>query len=181
MIRYFILALFAGLLLSSCSPSASKKSSEIDKLENELRESTKKNISDTSKVKQLLSAYSYYTTTFPTDSLTPIYLMKSAKFYDFVLLTDSAIHCYDRVYTEFPKYPKANLALFSEAFIYANEKHDLAKAGILYKEYLNKYPNTNLAQSAALELQTLGKTPDQIMAEMDSIRQARMDSTKTNP
>jgi TolA-binding protein len=177
MIRYSAILLFAGLILTSCSPSAPKKAAEIANLENEIRESAKKNISDTAKVKILLSDYMSYANTFPTDSMTPAYLMKSAKFYDFIFLTDSAIHCYDRVYTSFPGYPKSNLALFSEAFLYANEKHDLAKAELLYKEYIAKYPNTSLAKSAALELRTLGKTPDQIMAEMDSLKQIGKDST----
>jgi hypothetical protein len=106
--------------------------------------------------------------------------MRSAKFFDHLLLTDSALHCYNEVYTKFPTYPKANLALFSQAYIYANEKQNLPKAAMLYKEYLSKYPATSLAKSAALELQNLGKSPDQIMAELDSIRMAgKVDSTTT--
>ncbi len=177
MTRHFLIAILATLLLASCSPSAKEKATVIDKLEAELKESSQKNIADTAKVKVLLSDYSAYIKSFPTDSLTPIYLMKSAKFYDLILLRDSAIYCYNEVYTKFPGYPKAHLALFSEAFIYANEKHDLAKAETLYKEYMTKFPKTKLAASAALELHNLGKTPDQIMAEMDSLRQLRKDST----
>lgn len=175
--KHLFIVLIGTLLLASCSPSAKQKAAEIDKLETELRESSKNNIADTSKVKVLLSDYRAFAKSFPLDSNTPGYLMKSAKFYDFISLPDSAVCYYRDVYTNFPTFPKANLALFSEAFIYGNEKHDLPKAGALYKEYLTKYPNTSLAKSAALELTNLGKSPDQIMAELDSMKALKADTT----
>jgi len=172
MARHLFIAFLSLVLLSSCSPSPTQRAAEITKLETELKESSKKNIADTTKVKQLLQQYALYAQAFPTDSLTPGYLMKSAKFFDYLLLTDSAIHVYDRVYTQFPTYAKADVALFSEAFIYNNEKHNMPKAKKLYEEYIAKYPNTSLSRSAAMELHNLGKTPEQIMAELDSMKQA---------
>ena len=181
MTRHFIIAALSALILASCSPSAPKKAAEkageINKLETELKESSKKNAIDTGTLKKLLKEYDQYANTFPADSLTPIYLMKSAKFFDYFMMPDSAIQLYNKIYTQYPNFPKANVALFSEAFIYNNEKHDLPKAKALYNEYLGKYPNTPLAKSAAIELFNLGKTPEQIMAEMDSVKQKMKDGT----
>lgn len=173
MTRHLIIAALSALILASCStpPSASKKAAEISKLETQ----AKKDITDTVNMKQLLKEYRQYASTFPDDSLTPIYLMKSAKFFDYFLLPDSAIEVYNKIYTQYPNFPKANMALFSEAFIYNNEKHDLPKAKALYNEYIGKYPNTPLAKNAAIEIYNLGKTPEQIMAEMDSARQHMKD------
>ena len=173
MTRHLVIAILASLLLASCSPppSAPKKAAEITKLETELKESAAKNMADTTKVKQVMSEYIEYYKAFPTDSLTPVYLMKLAKFYDVIQRQDSALYFYDQVYKNYTNYPKVSIALFSEAFIYNNEKHDLPKAQELYNEYLAKYPNTQLAKSAAIELHNLGKSPEQIMAEMDSMRQ----------
>ena len=179
MTRYIVIALFATLLLTSCSPSATKKAAEIEMLEKELKESSQNGKSDTSKVKQLLGDYMFYAKTFTTDSLTPVYLMKSALFFQHVRLLDSAIYCYNTVYTKFPQYPKAGMALFSEAFIYGNEKHDLIKAKAMYEEFLAKYPNSTMAPSAQMELQSLGKTPEQIMAEIDSMKAVREAATAT--
>jgi tetratricopeptide (TPR) repeat protein len=176
MTRHLVFALFAALVLTSCSPSAPRKAAEIDKLEKELAENGKKNFADTTKVKELMSDYKYYVNTFPTDSLTPVYLMKEGKFYDAIYCPDSAISCYSQVYSRFPAYPKAGFALFSEAFIVNNEKHDLVKAKALYEEYLSKYPNTKLTKSVELELKNLGKTPDQILSELDSLNKAHKDS-----
>ena len=174
--RHFAIASFATLVLASCSPSATQKAAEIHKLEDQLLESSKKNIADTTGVKQLMGDYMAYYKAYPADTMTPTYMMKLAKFYDGVQLTDSALFFYDQVYKNYPNYPKVSVALFSEAFIYNNEKHDLSKAALLYKIYLDKYPNSVLAKSATVELHNLGKTPEQIMAEMDSIRQAHADS-----
>ena len=181
MIRNLFILLFSALILASCSPSAAKKAAEIEKLENELKESGRKNIADTGKVKELMNDYRYYVSKFPDDSLTPVYLMKEGKFYDFTSRPDSALACYSQVYTRFPAYPKANLALFSQAFIWGNEKHDLTKAKAIYEEYLTKYPNTKLANSAKLELDNLGKTPDQIMAELDSLKKVHRDTVYRKP
>ena len=124
MTRYLVIALFAGLILASCSPSASKKAAEIEKLANELKESGKQNKQDKNQVKELMNDYQYYIKTFPNDSLTPVYLMRVGEFYRASFSPDSAIYCYSQVYTRFPAYPKANVALFLEAYTLANEKHD---------------------------------------------------------
>jgi hypothetical protein len=172
MLRHLITALTLTFLLASCTPSAQKKAAEIDKLETAIKENAVKNIADTGHVKILIADYKSYATQFPSDTLSAVYLMKAARFYDFIKLPDSAIYFYNQVATSFPAYAKCDLALFSEAFIYENEKHNLVIAGELYRQYLNKYPQGQLAKSVTFELHNLGKTPGQIMAEMDSAKHA---------
>ena len=176
MTRHILIALFATLLLASCSPSAQKRSADIQKLETELKEDGKSGKTDSTKVKQLLAEYMAYAKAFPTDTTTAVYLVKSALFYQNIRKIDSAIYCYNEVYTKFPDYHKANLALFSEAFLYGNDKHDLVKAKQLYEEYLKKYPTSKMAPSAAMELRTLGKSPEEVLAVIDSMRAAKKDS-----
>lgn len=176
MTRHILNAIFATILLASCSPSAQKRAADIQKLETELKEESKTGKTDSTKVKQLLGEYMAYAKAFPTDTTTAVYLVKSALFYQNIRKTDSAIYCYNEVYTKFPDYHKANLALFSEAFLYANDKHDLIKAKQLYEEYLQKYPKTKMAPSAAIELRTLGKSPEEVLAIVDSIRASKKDS-----
>ena len=164
----YIVVLCIALTLASCKPSPQKKAEDIGKLEAAILESAKKHISDTAKVKQLLNEYDYYQAEFSTDTLCPVYLLKAAEFYRYLALPDKALYCYHRVNTDFPNYPKASMSLFLEAFIYENDKHDLAKAGQLYKTYLDKYPNDKLAKSAKFSLDNLGKTPEQLMQQIDS-------------
>jgi hypothetical protein len=181
MLKNISFILFTTLVLASCTPSAKDKAAEIAKLEDVIKENGKKNMADTSNVKKLIVEYKSFAKAYPTDSAAPMFLMKAAKFYDFISLPDSAIYFYDQVYRNFSFYPKTDVALFSEAFIYENEKHNIVKAGDLYKEYLSKYPDRTLAKSVKFELHNLGKTPEQIMAEMDSVKQSRgIDSTTAN-
>ena len=176
MTRHILIAFFATLLLASCTPSAQQRAAAIQKLETQLKEDGKTGKTDSTKVKQLLGEYMAYAKAFPTDTTTAVYLVKSALIYQNIGNIDSAIYFYNEVYTKFPGYHKANLALFSEAFLYSNNKHDLVKAKKLYEEYLSKYPNTKMAPSAAMELRTLGKTPEEVLAIIDSMRAAKMDS-----
>ena len=164
----YIVVLCIALTLASCKPSPQKKAEEINKLEAAILESAKKHISDTTKVKQLLGAYDNYQVEYPDDTLCPTYLMKAADFYRYLGVPDKALYCYHRVNTDFPTYPKAGLSLFLEAFTYENDKHDLAKAGQLYKAFIEKYPMNTLAKSAQFSLDNLGKTPEELMAKIDS-------------
>lgn len=181
MTRNLFILLFSALILASCSPSAAKKAAEIEKLENELKESGRKNVTDKAKANELMDDYRYYVNKFPDDSLTPVYLMMEGKFYEFNSQPDSAINCYSQVYNRFPAYPHAYKALFNEAYIFNNEKHDLPMAKALFEEYLKKYPNTHLAKDVRNELRYLGKTPDQIMAELDSLKKIHRDAASKKP
>ncbi len=166
----YILALIVLCTLASCSPNAQKKAAEIDQLEKVLLDNAKKNIADTAKVRELLVRYDEYQATFPKDTNVPNYLMKAAEFYRYMQQPDKALYCYHRVANDFPEYPKSGLALFLEGFIYENDKHEYARAATLYNDYLKKYPKSKLASSVEFSLKNLGKTPEQIMAEMDSSR-----------
>jgi len=48
-------------------------------------------------------------------------------------------------------------------FIYANELQNYKEAEILYKQFLNEYPDNELAPSARAELENLGLSPEEIL------------------
>lgn len=162
-----------ALTLSACAFSAKKKAEAISALELSISQSAKKNVADTTKVKELLADYDYYIAHYPKDSLTPVYLMRSADFDRAIGLADKAIDNYHRVYMEYPQYPRANMALFLEGFTYENDKHNVEKARGSYSLYLQKYPDSKMAKDVKFLLDHLGMTPEQIMHEMDSVRRVR--------
>lgn len=162
-----------ALALSACAFSAKKKAEAISALELSISESARKNIADTTKVKELLADYDYYIAHYPKDSLTPVYLMRSADFDRAIGLPEVAIANYHRVYMEYPQYPKANMALFLEGFTNENDAHDLDKARSSYQLYLQKYPDSKMARDVKFLLDHLGMTPEQIMHEVDSVRKSR--------
>lgn len=171
--KKLIAATSIALALSACAFSAKKKAEAISALETSISQSAKKNVADTTKVKELLADYDYYISHYPQDSLTPVYLMRSADFDRAIGLPDKAIENYHKVYMEFPKYPKANMALFLEGFTYENDRHDLDKARASYNLYLQKYPDGKMTRDVKFLLDHLGMTPEQIMHEVDSLRKSR--------
>jgi tetratricopeptide (TPR) repeat protein len=171
--RYLVVTVLVALFLSSCALSAKKKAEAISAMEQSINESAKKNVADTTGIKELLADYDYYIKHFPADSVCPMYLMRSGDFNRAIGNTDKSLECFHRVYTDYPNYPKANLGLFLEGFTYETDKHDLIKAKELYTAYLAKYPTSKMSKDVQFLLNHLGKTPEQIMAELDSVKNAK--------
>ncbi|MCW3126540.1 MAG: hypothetical protein JWO03_2198 [Bacteroidetes bacterium] len=171
--RTLVVVIMISAFLASCAFSAKKKSEAISALEESLKASSKNHIVDTVKLRELLADYEYYYGHYPKDSLSPIFLMKSGNFNRALGNPAKAVECYHRVYTEYPDYPKANFGLFLEGYTYENDLHNLPKAKEAYEAYLKKYPDSKMANDVQFLIEHLGKTPEQIMAEVDSIRKAR--------
>jgi len=70
-----------------------------------------------------------------------------------------------RLYAErYPDGEKTPLALFLIGYIYNNELHNLDSAASAYKRFLEKYPTSEMAMSAQFELNTLGKSPEELIS-----------------
>jgi tetratricopeptide (TPR) repeat protein len=78
-----------------------------------------------------------------------------------------AIELYASVLANAPQSPKAATAQFMTGFIYANDLNELDKAKVAYEAFLQKYPNDELAESAKMELQNLGKSPEELIKAFD--------------
>ncbi len=74
-----------------------------------------------------------------------------------------AVTYYQKLYDLFPKNDKAAKALFMAAFIKANELNQLDAARSSYQIFIEKFPNHELASQAKIELENLGKTPEEIL------------------
>ncbi|MDE3058839.1 MAG: tetratricopeptide repeat protein [Bacteroidota bacterium] len=73
------------------------------------------------------------------------------------------------LYKEFvQKYPSLNqtpVAMFLIGFIYNNNLNMRDSARVAYRAFVEKYPHHDLTSSAEFELQTLGKSPDEVLKE----------------
>lgn len=76
-----------------------------------------------------------------------------------------AIRYYREVEQSFPDSVQAINSLFMIAFLQANELNDYESAKGTYQEFMEKYPDHELALSADAELKNLGKTPEEILQE----------------
>jgi hypothetical protein len=74
-----------------------------------------------------------------------------------------ALGTYEEYAGSFPQGSKLAEAMFLIGFIYNNELHDSVKASAAYKRFLDRFPDHELAPSARFELETLGRSPDEIL------------------
>ena len=76
-----------------------------------------------------------------------------------------SVEVYKQIFEEYPQYEEAGNSLFMAGFILANDLKDFEKAKQTYNLYLEKYPNGQLADDARVELENLGKSPEEILKE----------------
>lgn len=74
-----------------------------------------------------------------------------------------AVMDYAQYARQYPDNEKTPLVMFLVGYIYNNELHQLDSAEAAYKRFLQKYPDNEMAASAQFELNTLGKSPDQLL------------------
>jgi len=123
---------------------------------------------------EAVKEYDFLASEFPHSDYTCKGLLEAGKIYHSILIpapvkADTqksfmiAIGYYKRILKDFSDKPEAESALFMMAFIQANEINQLDSARISYITFLKKYPGSPMINSVNLELNSLGKTPDQIL------------------
>ena len=68
-----------------------------------------------------------------------------------------AVEVHEKLMEEYPDSPHYAKSLFMVGFIYANHLKELDKAEKVLKEFLQKYPDDELAPSVKWELEHLGQ------------------------
>ena len=142
-------------------------SDEISKMESDMKISQK---IDSSAVIDLLSAYQNFASRYADDSLSPEYLYKAAGLATGFSLGNQAVEIYESIIHTYPGYRKIPECYFMEAFTYENVIGDNAKAYEYYNEFLNKYPQHDLADDARAAIKFLGKSPDELVREFEKMR-----------
>lgn len=76
---------------------------------------------------------------------------------------DEGVKYLQKFRTLYKDHPLDPMVLFTLGFTYENHLNDLGKAEKYYQEFLNKYPNHELANDVDLMIQNLGKSPEEII------------------
>lgn len=159
--RYFLLSLLiAGILFSGCS-----RKSETELFSSAREKEKVKNY------KEAVADYEKVVDEYPEGEYAPRALMQIAKFYHMQNFKDiskeesyrQALNLYDQIYKNYPDAPEAQKALFLTGFLRANEFNQPDSARAAYELFLKKYPNSEMANSAKLELENIGVAPDEIL------------------
>jgi outer membrane protein assembly factor BamD (BamD/ComL family) len=160
----FLFLLFVSFSLFSCSSSRDQMSENITKMESDLKTVAKV---DSTSVSALISSYQNFASKYPIDSLSPEYLYRAAGLANGFNRGTQAIDLYETIIHTYPGYERIPECYFMEAFAYENVQGNIGKASEYYNKFLDKYPNHQLADDARAALRLLGKTPDEIVGELD--------------
>ncbi|MDI6804535.1 MAG: outer membrane protein assembly factor BamD [Bacteroidota bacterium] len=76
---------------------------------------------------------------------------------------EKAIAEYKKFVELFPDNPQVPKTMFLIGFVYNNQLHNFDSAKIAYEAFLEKFPHHELAPSAQMEIQTLGKSPEELI------------------
>ncbi len=172
-ISFVILAMIA---FSGCKPAKDKTVEKITVLENELLSATVK--IDSTKAQQLIDLYVSYVDQFKTDSVSPVYLLKAADISMNIMKHTQSINLLDKIIFDYPNFSKTSDCLFLKAFIYENQTNDLEKAEKTYKEFLEKYPDSELAPSARAAVENMGVPVDVLIKRFEEKNKAAKDSVE---
>ncbi len=122
--------------------------------------------------RKLVGMYGTYASVLPKDAKTPEYLYSVYEIANSSRLFADAAKACEKLYKNYPDYEKSSTAMFLTGYLYENELRDLDKAKGIYTEFLSKYPKHDFADDAEFALANLGKSPDQILKELQEKNKA---------
>nr|NQU91038.1 tetratricopeptide repeat protein [Bacteroidota bacterium] len=159
--KFFIGGLLLSILFSGCQSPEQKAIDEIDRTEKEIF--SEEGMLDRNRVDELINIYVDYADTFKEDTLAPEYLFKAGDISMNTNRSHQAIRYYSRIIEDYPDYRKVPEALFLKGYVYENNLGRLDKAEVIYKEFLDKYPDNEFADDAEVSLKYLGKSPEELI------------------
>ena len=149
--------LFIGIaLIISCNANNEKKQMQenVISLENSLYADSIGPV-DRLKAQELIQAYENYANVYPDDSLAPEYLYKSGEIAMNLQMSGRAVGSFQKILNNYPDFDKAALCIFLQAFIYENQMQQYDESRKLYREFLEKYPEHELAEDALVSIQNM--------------------------
>jgi outer membrane protein assembly factor BamD (BamD/ComL family) len=166
--KIYIVSLLALTVVAGCNSRQEKLSASIRELCAAAVDTVNLTVNK-DKALGAMNACKEYAGLFPTDSLSAPYLLIAAEMAMRLQKPQEAVDLYAQVFRNYPGYAKASQCLFMQAFIYENDLHDLDKAKELYTDFITRYPNDEFADDARACLRYLGKSPEELIREFESL------------
>ena len=157
------LLVLATVLMVACGPSREERINQIEDFEDSIFESAI--AADPDVADQLTELYVAFADKYPSDSLSPQYLMKAADMQSNVLHTERAVALFDRVINEYPDFDEVPMCYFLKGnALELNSQIEEAKAA--YEEFISKYPDHYMADQTRIMLPRLGMSPEEMLADI---------------
>ncbi len=163
------------IAISSCVNTKEKLKSEINDKENALFAEKDHSINP-NKAREVITLYRYYAEKFPDDTISADYLFKAGDVSSGINAFQNSLEFFHIVSEKYPNSSRAGYALFLQGFINENSLGDTASARKYYEEFIQRYPNHEMKESALFSLQHLGKSAEDIIKDVS----VEPDSSKTS-
>lgn len=174
----FPILLVSNLFIwSACNTGGAGSFDEQVMQAKEAYTSVKNAMPDSVTTKNLIVAYENYVKNAPKDEKSAEYLFNTGQLYQQLHDFETAVGVFDSVYHRYPQSAKAPNALFLMAMSYKDNLSDTSKAKQYYTEFLQKFPEHELADDAKVLLENIGKTDEQMFEELMKKAAAQGDTT----
>ncbi len=155
-----LLLLVASMALVACGPSHEEQLNEILDFEDSVFENAMG--ADPATADKLTDLYVAYADKYPTDSLTPQFLMKGAEMQGNVLHTERSIALFDRIINDYPDFSEVPMCYLLKGNAYdLNSQYDEAKAA--YQLYVDKFPDHFMAADTRKLIPQVGMSTEEII------------------
>lgn len=164
MIRILAVIFFLSATMACSSQSGKSVSSnedllkQIDSLEQYINKEDFTFQNDTA-AQELTTALVTFVDQNKNHEKSPSYLFKAAGLKKNLGNLDEAVKYFNRIWTEYPEYPRAPDALFLEALMYEEDLQDKETAKARYNKFLELYPESEFAEGAKQILLLIDKSP----------------------
>ncbi len=165
-IKTIIFCTLSCILLAACTNTKQQLKDKIDSKEKLLYENKNGRI-NTKLAREVIIHYRYYAEKFPDDSLSVEYLFKAGDVSVGIAAYDNAFEYFKIISEKYPKSNRAAYSLFLQGYISENNLEDTLNARKYYNEFLEKYPNIEMAESARFSIFNLGKSAEDVMKQID--------------
>lgn len=169
--KYILIIIAAAFMLSACNTKEKYTKNITDlqlHVDSILASAGVLTPAQRASTQELIDAYVAYAEKFPTDSLGAVYLFEAARLKGRLPDFEGAIALFRKVADNYPNDDLAPKSLLSIGGIYDVTLQDYAKAELAYRELKEKYPLQAQEYGIDMVLKTLGKSPEEILMELQS-------------
>jgi outer membrane protein assembly factor BamD (BamD/ComL family) len=159
--------LVVALSLLGCKPNAENLKAELLAIDKEF--STASTISDVDKAKSFIQKAERFALANPADSLSSQFLFKAAGFSKTIGQIDNAYRLWDLLIEKYPTDFWAEPAAFLKGFTAETELADKEKAVKYFKEFVERFPQSQFADQAKRQIELLqdNKNPEELVKEFE--------------
>jgi outer membrane protein assembly factor BamD (BamD/ComL family) len=114
----------------------------------------------------LISDFQTFAKENPDDTSAVDYLYKAAEYSKGISKFKQAVDIYGVIFAKYPQSKQAANSLFLQAFTYQTNMNDTAKAKLIFKDFIAKYPNHPFVKDAKFSLEQMENklSDDEIVA-----------------